>query len=66
MIELNDNWSEKKESKILNVECVTKRSVDDEVYRLVIDDFSLFLGAIFCIILWLALTFGRQNIIEAR
>ncbi|GMH91791.1 hypothetical protein TrST_g1853 [Triparma strigata] len=53
-------------SPIIDVNCVTKRSVDDEVYRLVIDDTPLFLSAIFCIILWLALTFGRQNIIEAR
>jgi hypothetical protein len=45
---------------------IVRRSVDDEVTRLVMKDAPLFVGAILAIVGWLALTFGSMNKVESR
>ncbi|GMI25149.1 hypothetical protein TeGR_g6051, partial [Tetraparma gracilis] len=53
-------------SSRLNMKRIVRRSVDDEVTRLVMKDAPLFVGAILAIVGWLALTFGSMNKVESR
>ena len=52
------DWTGPYKSDEINIFRITKRSIDDEVVRLVTGDSPLFVGAIFAIVLWLACTFA--------
>ena len=53
-------------STVISIDRITKRSIDDEVVRLVSGDSPLFAGAILAIVGWLACTFGKLNKVESR
>jgi predicted RND superfamily exporter protein len=60
------DWTEPYKSSHINIHRITKRSIDDEVVRLVSGDSPLFAAAILAIVSWLACTFGKLNKVESR
>jgi len=53
-------------SSTLRVRRMVKRSIDDEIVRLVSGDAPLFALAILAIVGWLSVTFGKANKVESR
>jgi len=60
------DWTDPYDSDSISIHRIAKRSIDDEVIRLVSGDSPLFAGAILAIVAWLACTFGKMNKVESR
>jgi predicted RND superfamily exporter protein len=54
------------DNEFLEISRFLRRSMDDEITRLVVTDFPLFVLAILTIVGWLSITFGTMNRVESR